>query len=133
MATIATVSKEFLARRAEIDALDQGLDQERRAMEIAAFDAGRDLTDTEKQRRKEIGATRQELAEALRVLALTTLERLNDADDVAALNNEIARINEMLKDDLEHLKKIEEHAKTAAKVLAGLASVAKKVANFKFG
>ena len=128
MATIKEVAEQFLRRRAEIDALDQALARERRALQIAAFDAGRNLTDAEKRRRREIGSTRQELAEALEVIALTSLEGLNGAADVAALNKEIVRINDMLKDDLDDLESMVDHAKAAAKVIEGLASVVKKAA-----
>ncbi|MFV1998563.1 MAG: hypothetical protein ACC641_11200 [Acidiferrobacterales bacterium] len=125
MATIKQVGVNFLRRRAEIDALDQALARERRVIQIEAFDGGRKMTSEEKDRRREIGATRLELSEALEVLALTTLENLNDADDVDALNLEITRINEMLKDDLKHLKKLETYADTAADVLKGLAKAAR--------
>lgn len=128
MATIEELSRTFQLRRAEIDFLDQALAIERRAIQIAAFDEGRDLTDAEKKRRKEIGSTRQELAEALQVIALTSLQGLNSAEDVEVLNKDIARISDNLKDDLQRLVDIVDHAKAAAKVASGLATVVKKAA-----
>jgi hypothetical protein len=128
MATIKEIGEVFLIRRAEIDALDQALAKERRAIQNAAIDAGRLMTGSDKKRRKEIGSTRQELSEALEVIALVTLEQLNNADDIDQLKAEIERINEMLKDDLDRLKDIEGYAETTAKVVSGLAKAAEKVA-----
>jgi len=129
MATIKEVGEGFLIRRDEVDALDQALAKERRAIQNAAIDEGRAMTDGDKKRRKEIGSTRQKLAEALEVIALVTLERLNNTNDIGQLTKAIERINKMLKDDLEALKKIENYAETTAKVVAGLAKAAGKVAD----
>lgn len=123
------IREDFLTRRAEIDALDQALASERRAIQDNAADDGRLMNAEEKQRRKDIGATRQELAEALEALALATLDRLNNNGEIAALNSELERVNQMLEDDLENLKQKEEYAEAAAKVMAGLATAAAKVAS----
>lgn len=92
------------------------------------MDAGRLVNAAEKKRRKEIGATRHELADAMIVLSLVTLSRLRNSADVENLNKEMARINDQLKDDLEHLQDLEGYAETAAKVANGLASAVEKVA-----
>lgn len=127
MANIAEIKTDFLTRRSEIDALDQELAAERRQIQNTAIDESRTMTTEEVARRKEIGATRQELAEAMEVIALATLDRLNRSEDVEHLNAELKRINTMLKDDLEHLQTLERHAENAAKVIAGIASVAGKL------
>ena len=129
MATIKEIGAAFLARRAEIDVLDQQLAKERRSTQITAIKAGRGMNADEKQRLKQIGSTRQELAEALQVFSLVTLEQLENADDLAVLSSEISRINFMLEDDLDELKDIEEYAEKVAAVAEGLASVTQKIAN----
>ena len=129
MATISEVKKVFLERRAEIDALDQGLTAERRRIQKEAFLDGRPMTADEKARRTKIGATKQELADALLKLALGSLDDLNSSEEVAQLNKELAEINEMLADDLAELKKMAEYAETAAKLMSGLASAVGKVAS----
>jgi len=68
------------------------------------------------------------LADAMIVLSLVTLSRLRNSADVENLNKEMARINDQLKDDLEHLQDLEGYAETAAKVANGLASAVEKVA-----
>jgi len=127
MITIKEVSEDFLRVRSEIDALDQELAKERRAIQNKAINNGRLMSNLEKTRRKDIGATRQELAEALEVISLVTLERLNGSGGLCYLNQEIERLNDMLMDDLGRLKKIEEYADKTAKVVSGLARAAKQV------
>lgn len=127
MATIKEIGEIFLARRAEIDALDQALASERRKIQNDAIDQGRLMNEEDIARRKEIGATRQELAEASEILALSTLDKLKTNDDIEALNAELLQINEVLKDDLAHLETIEGYGETVAKVAAGLARAATKV------
>ena len=129
MATIKEIEVAFLARRAEIDALDQQLAKERRSTQISAIKANREMNSEEKQRLKQIGSTRQELAEALQVFSLVTLEQLESADDLSTLVLEISRINFMLVDDLSELERIEEYAEKVAKVVGGLASIAEKLAS----
>ncbi|MFY0675655.1 MAG: hypothetical protein JXR18_00060 [Neptuniibacter sp.] len=127
MATIEEVGKEFLAQRAEFDALDQMLAKERRAIQKKAIRAGGSMEDSDQARLKEIGSTRHELAEALEVFSLVTLERLEKSEDVKLLQLEIVRVNEMLKDDLQSLEQLVGYAEKAARVAAGLAIVAGKV------
>lgn len=128
MATVAEISDAFLAQRAEFDALDQLLAKERRTIQKRAIVAGIDLTDEDKERLKEIGSTRHEIAEALEVFSLTTLAELEQADDVELLQLEVARVNAMLKDDLEALGQLSAYAEKVAKVTAGLASAVQEVA-----
>lgn len=127
MATIKEIGEIFLARRAEIDALDQALARERRKIQNDAIDQGRLMNEEDITRRKEIGSTRQELAEASEILALSTLDKLKTNDDIEALNAELLQVNEMLKDDLAHLETIEGYGENVAKVAAGLTSAAAKV------
>ena len=89
------------------------------------------MNDVEVARRKEIGATRAELADAIEELALSTLDSLEAASDIDDLLREIEAVNAGLKDDIEHLQAIEKHAETAAKVLSGLATAAEKLIGFK--
>lgn len=129
--TIADVRGAFEAEHAAIFALDEVLAEERRTLKLTAFAADRGLNDAEVARRKEIGATRAELGDALEELALSTLQNLDAASDVDALLREIDAINAGLKDDIDHLKAIEKHAEIAAKVLSGLATAAEKLIGFK--
>lgn len=114
--TIETVREAFKAMRAAIAELDDALADERRQLKLRAFRDRRPLTPAEIQRRKEIAATRLELAEALSELGLNTLEALDNASDVDDLLNEINAVNQQLEDDLEHLKTIEGYAEVAANV-----------------
>tara|TARA_R110002072_G_scaffold13062_1_gene55378 strand:- start:548 stop:946 length:399 start_codon:yes stop_codon:yes gene_type:complete len=128
MALIVELREEFLQGRADIDALDQELALERRDMILGAFWEGRELNSGEIERRKQIASTRAELAEALEALALTTIQELDDAEELSRLLAGIRDINNMLKDDLEYLVAIEKHAEKAAKVLEVLAQLIGKVA-----
>ena len=129
MTTIIELEKEFLLRRAEIDALDQVLETERRGIQFKATLEGRLMNSEERQRRKEISATQCELADALILFGLATLDKLNSSIDVDRLNAEISQINAALGEDLETLKAIEKYAEKATKVASGLAKVAKKLAD----
>lgn len=128
MADIKEIRKEFLGRRAEIDALDQDLASETLALENGAADLGRVMNGEERQRRREINGTRQELNATLDLLARTTLDKLKSSADVDALHRQTEQINTLLEDDLERLKEKEQYAATAAKVMAGLAKATGKVA-----
>ena len=104
---------------------------ERRELKLTAFNERRDLTAGEIARRKEIGATRSELADALEDLALETLDRLDNASDLDALLLKIAAINDGLTDDLEHLRTIAGYAELAAKILAGFATAVDKLTELR--
>ena len=125
MATIDEVRKAFDEELQAIFALDQDLSAERAAIKRKAFLGGRPLTDVEVARRKEIAATRQELSDALRTLALEKVDALENASDVRALLAEINAINLQL---VARLEDMVEHAEKAAKVAAGLANIAQKLA-----
>ncbi|MGH1462884.1 MAG: hypothetical protein ACRBB6_12695 [Neptuniibacter sp.] len=129
MATIEEVGKEFLAQRAEFDALDQMLAKERRAIRKNSIKAGGSMEVSDQSRLREIGSTRHELAEALEIFSLVTLERLEKSEDVKLLQLEIVRVNEMLKDDLQSLEQLVDYADKASRVAAGLAAVAGKVSD----
>ncbi|MEM7221928.1 MAG: hypothetical protein AAF495_03050 [Pseudomonadota bacterium] len=129
--TIEEIRTTFQTTRDAIAQLDGELAAERKAIKVAAFRAGRPLTADEVARRKQIAATRLELAEALQELSLNTLDALDSAPEVAALVNEINAINQQLTDDLNHLKQIEKFAETAAKVAEMLAEAAKVVASLR--
>ena len=128
MATIEEVREAFEDELQAIFALDQELSAERASIKRKAFLENRPLTDAEIARRKEIAATRQELSEALRTLALETVDALEDASDVGALIAELNAVNQQLADDLARLNGMVQHAEKAKKVAAGLQSVAGKLA-----
>lgn len=130
MATIQEVRKAFEDELQSIFMLDQDLSAERAAIKRRAFLEDRVLTDAEVARRKEIAATREELSEALRTLALETVDALENASDVGSLLAEINAVNQQLADDLAQLQDMEEHAERAKTVAAGLANVTKKLAGF---
>ncbi len=83
------------------------------------------------KRRKEIAATRGELAEAMETLALDTVDALENSSDVDNLLRNIEAVNQQLQDDLEHLKQIAEHAAKAAAIASGMATVVGKLLGFK--
>lgn len=127
MATITEVMESFTQARTSIAALDQALADERSNLKLTAFHEGRPLTPTEVARRKEIAATRQELAESVQTLAMETIDALESASDVDGLLQEINAINQQLEDDLAHLNTIVEFAEKAGKVASGLAKITEKL------
>ena len=131
MATIEEVRAAFDAGRAEISALDQALAAERTAIRRAAFHAGRPLTPEEIARRKEIAAARFELAESLEALALSTIDALENAEDLDDLLHAINSVNQQIDDDLARLQDLVDHAEAAAKVADGIAKAAEKLAQFR--
>lgn len=131
MATIEEVRAEFEARRLDISALDQALAEERKEIRRAAFHAGRSLTPDEIVRRKEIAATRLELAELLQTLSFSTIDALENAEDLDDLLHEINSVNQQLDDDLNRLRSLVAHAETAARVADGIAQAVAKLAELR--
>lgn len=131
MTTITELRDAFEAELHAIFSLDQTLAEERSAIKRKAFEEGRPLTAGEVERRKEIAATRGELAEAMEVLGLDTVDALEEASDVDKLLSSIGAVNQQLEDDLERLKKLEEKAKKAEAVAKGLAEVTSKLLSLK--
>ena len=128
MTTIEEVRAAFDAGRAEISALDQALAAERGAIRRAAFRAGRPLSSAEVARRKEIAATRDKLAEALKTLALSTIDALENAEDLDDLLHVIESVNQQLDDDLAGLRELVDYAENAARVAERIAGAAGKLA-----
>ncbi len=128
MSTIEEVRRAFEDELQAIFALDQELLSERAAIKRKAFLENRSLTDAEIVRRKEVAATRQELSEALRTLALETVDALEDASDVGTLLAELNAVNQQLADDLARLKDMAQHAEKATRVATGLENVVGKLA-----
>ena len=131
MTTIAEVKASFEEQLQTIFALDQTLAAKRSALKRKAFAEGRQLTDDEVKRRKEIAATRGELAEAIEALALDTVDALENASDVDKLLSNIKIVNQQLKDDLDRLKQIEENAAKAEAIAKGMAEVIGKLLDLK--
>ena len=132
MATINEVRKEFENELQAIFALDQELSAERAAIKRKAFQENRPLDDDEVKRRKEIAATRLELSDALRTLALETVDALENATDVDNLIAEINAVNQQLVDDLNQLNDMEEHLNNAKNVANGLANIILKLKDLNF-
>ena len=109
MATIAEVRDAFETALAAIEELDQTLAAESKRIKGQAFDESRALNDAEVKRRKSISATRMELADSLEDLGLSTIDALENADDIDSLINVINATNQQLEDDLDHLKIMVEH------------------------
>ena len=130
MANIADVRTAFESVHAAIAQLDQSLAAESKRIKGTAFDEGREMTNAEVRRRKSISATRMKLADALKDLALETVDAAENADDLGHLIKEIQAVNQQLKDDLDHLKIMVEHAQTAAKVADGLVKATAKLVEF---
>lgn len=131
MTTIAEVKTLFENQLQAIFLLDQTLSAERSALKRKAFAENRQLTADEITRRKEISGTRGELAEAMKALALDTVDALENSSDIDALLIDIETVNQQLKDDLDRLKKIEENAAKVEAVAKGLASVTDKLLDLK--
>jgi hypothetical protein len=131
MTTIAEVKETFETELQAIFFLDQTLAEERSAIKMKAFAEDRPLTDEEVSRRKEIAATRGELAEAMEALALDTVNALENASDVDDLLSNIKAVNQQLKDDLDRFKQLEETAAKAEAVAKGMAGVIEKLLSLK--
>ena len=131
MTTIAEVKESFETELHNIFALDQELAAERSALKRKAFAEGRKLSDKEVKRRKEIAATRGELAEAMETLALDTVNALESASDVDKLLAHIGAVNQQLKDDLYRLKQLVENVEKVEKVAKGMAGVVEKLLDLK--
>ncbi|USG62423.1 hypothetical protein NBZ79_05455 [Sneathiella marina] len=108
---------------------DQALSAESKRIKGQAFDEGRALNNAEIERRKSIAATRMELADALEVLGISTIDALENSDNIDILIKEIDATNQQLEDDLARLKIMVEYAEIAAKVAEGLATAATKIAS----
>ena len=122
--TIATVRATFQKKRDALTALDDELARERKELKNRAFEENRPMTPGEMRRRKEIAATRMEIADALIELGIDTLDRLNNASDLDYLLRELGVVNQQLTDDLNHLETIERYAQKASDVAALLAQAA---------
>jgi len=131
MTTIAEVKDVFETALQAINLLDQALADERKALKRNAFAEGRPLTDEEVIHRKEIVATRVKLADAMEVLALDTVDALENSSDVGQLIHNINAVNFQLENDLERLKQTEATAAKAAAVAGGMVSVVHKLLGFK--
>jgi len=131
MTTIAEVKESFENELQAIFSLDQALAEERSALRRVAFAEGRPLTDEEVQRRKEIVATRGELAEAMEALGLDTVNALENASDVDSLLSKIALVNQQLEDDLDRLRQLEEKVAKVEAVASGMAQVINNLLSLK--
>ena len=127
MSTIEEVRKAFKEQLAGIAELDQARAAERKKIKVMAFKAGGGLKPEEIARCKEIAATRLELIEAQKVLALGTIDALEIADDVDDLLKEIGFINDQLEDDLKKLKTIEAYAEKVASFAASAEKLTQKL------
>lgn len=131
MTTIAEVKESFETELHAFFALDQVLAAERSALKRKAFVEGRKLTAEEVKRRKEIAATRGELAEAMETLALDTVDALESASDVDNLLANIGAVNQQLQDDLDRLKQFEENVAKVEKIAEGMVGVVDKLLGLK--
>lgn len=131
MATIKEIKQSFETELLAIFSLDQSLAEERSAIKRLAFAQGRALTATEVHRLKQIAATRGELAEAIEDLGLDTVNALESVSDIDLLLSKIGIINQQLKDDLDHLKTIEDKAAKAQVVANGLLEIVDKLKSLK--
>jgi len=129
--TIAEVKESFETELHAIFSLDQALAAERSALKRKAFIEGRKLTAEEVKRRKEVAVTRGELAEAMEVLALDTVDALENASDVDNLLANIGAINQQLTDDLDRLKQLEKNVAKVEKIAKGMAEVVDKLLSLK--
>lgn len=126
------VMQHFRGVRGDLTELDKKLDQERRAIRLTAFQAGRRQTVEEIARRKEIAAERLEVADALEELALETIAGLDGTEDVQKILSSMALINAELGGDLQRLKQLEEYAALADKIMKGLVKGVAKLGKLAF-
>ena len=131
MTTIKEVSASFEEGLHAISVLDQTLATERSALKRKAFDEERLLTTEEVKRREEIAATRGKLAEAMKTLALDTVDALENTSDVDRLLGNIEQINQQIQGDLDRLEGIEENAAKIRSVTKSLASIVSKLSGLR--
>ena len=123
MSNINEIRALFDDARATIATLDQELAAERSTIRKTAFLDGRPLTPDEITRRKELAATRTELADALETLAESTINSIETDEGLKDVIHAVQSVNLQLEDDLDRLRKVERHAQNAASVAAGLTRV----------
>ena len=131
MTTIKEVTASFEEGLQAISVLDQTLAAEHSALKRKAFHEKRPLTTEEVKHRKEIAATRGKLAEAMKTLALDTINALENTSGIDRLLGNIEQINQQLQGDLERLERIGENAAKIRNVAESLASIVNKVSGFR--
>lgn len=115
----------------EINILDGKLAEEYSAIEEKAFIDGRELSNDEINHLRQISARQDKLADLTEILALDTIDALENSSDVDALLDKIEGVNQQLEDDLDRLQQIEENAQKVQKVAEGLAKIVEKLIEFK--
>lgn len=129
MATVAEIIADTNTARQSLATLERDLQEGIDAIDFAAFNDERDLTDKEITQRKKLRATQGEVRDSFRILAFVTAQRLDNADEVAQLLRQIQIVSAGLEDDLARLKKVAKFAEIAAEVAEGLAKVAENLAD----
>lgn len=114
--------------RQHLGDLEFQLQEEIDEIDFKVFQEDRELTDDERNERRELRASQVEVRDAFVVLTYVTARRLDQSEEVGRLHQKMKEINNGLKDDLERLRQIERYAETAAKVADGIAKITEKVA-----
>lgn len=90
--------------------------------------AGRQLTRNEKLECDILNSRLKDLYEAMRVISIENLKKIDDSDGVKALKEEIQNLSAYLNTDFQRLKEIDRYAKKAADVTNAFTKFADQLA-----
>lgn len=124
MGTIQQILDEVEQANQALTELEESLQAEMNAIELNAFRAGKSLTDQEIKTIDDRQSQLEKAQNGAAAMALVTLQRLNNAEDLGDLIAQMNAINGEMKETLDDLKQIERYAATAAAVAEGLGNIA---------
>jgi hypothetical protein len=127
--SVAAIVTEASANRSNLGALDQAIQAEIDEIVRTAARAGREMSEAEKARSRDLQDKQARVEDAFTELAFATLVRLNNSADIAAFKGKLDAINSGLGGDLKQLQTFARYAAIAAQVADGLAQLATKVAS----
>lgn len=126
--TIDEIIASAAEARRRLGELEHGLQGEIDHIDFVAFMESRQLSNNEREQRMRLRASQMEVREAFDQLALSTLQRLDNSIEVAALNQRIQVIQKNLEYELEMLMNIAKIADTVAKVSDSVTKVVVQIA-----
>ena len=110
-----------------LEALEDELLADIKEVKKAAALGGRQLTKNEKLECDLLDSRLTDVYEAIRVVSIQSLRRIDNSQGIKLLQKELRMVNSDLSDDLKRLKKVQRYAKVAADVSQALAKVATRI------
>lgn len=128
MPSAQDIVDDAIATRDALHNLESKLNEQIDAIAFAALQAGRDITPAERAQRDHYRAAVANVEQSFDQLGFVTLAKLNSADDVRGLLNDVTATNKTLDDTLARLKQVETIAQEVADVAAQLPKVVQGLA-----